>query len=124
MKSIMNLKTIGALLGGLGLGGDRFDHRCRHFRFDGDLDFELGQEAHGVFGAAIDFRMPLLTPIPFDLRHGHSLDTQCGEGFPHLVQLERLNNRGDKLHRWCFRLLWPLNTSSRTMPESSFSLSC
>src|SRR4051794_25082970 len=33
-----------------------------------DFDLELGKEAHGVFGAAVDFRVALLTPIPFDFR--------------------------------------------------------
>src|SRR3954452_9354523 len=46
--------------GGRGNGVDRFLDligRYRHF----DLDFR--QETHGIFGAAINFRMALLTPI-------------------------------------------------------------
>src|SRR5947209_3144450 len=34
--------------------------RNRHF------DLDLRQETHGVFGAAINFRVPLLAPVSFD----------------------------------------------------------
>src|SRR5579871_1194628 len=43
---------------------DRRDGR-RHLRIrDDDIEFDLGQEIHGVFAAAIDFRVPLLPPEP------------------------------------------------------------
>src|SRR5262249_49108753 len=31
------------------------------------LDFDLGQETDGVFGAAVNFRVPLLPPVTLDL---------------------------------------------------------
>src|SRR5512135_912901 len=63
-------------LTGLGFGGNRLDHRVRHFAFDGDFDFQFGQKADGVFRAAIDFRMSLLPPVAFDFRHRHALNAQ------------------------------------------------
>ena len=46
---------------------------------DGDLDLDLGQEVHGVFGAAVDFRVALLAPVALDLGHGHALHAEVGQ---------------------------------------------
>jgi hypothetical protein len=35
-------------------------------RGDRDLDLDLGQEAHRIFSAAIDFRVPLLPAVALD----------------------------------------------------------
>src|ERR1043165_8430672 len=61
-------------LAGLCLCRDRIDHGVEHLALHCHFDFELGQEAHGVFRTAIDFRMPLLPPVAFDLSHRHALD--------------------------------------------------
>ena len=39
-----------------------------------DLDLDLGQEVHGVFGAAIDLGVALLAAEPLDLGDGHARD--------------------------------------------------
>src|SRR5262249_252843 len=44
----------------------------RHF----DLDFR--DEGHGVFGAAVDFGVALLAPVPLPLRDGHSVHVDPG----------------------------------------------
>src|SRR6185437_15265624 len=86
---------------------------------------DFGQEAHGVFGAAIDFRMTLLPPVAFDFRHRHALDAQCGELLPHVVELEGFDDRRDELHPMSFRLSSaPANAmgsfaSSRSVPQCS-----
>ena len=43
---------------------------------DRDLDPQLGQEIHRVFGAAINFRVALLPAVAFDLGHGHAVDAE------------------------------------------------
>ena len=40
---------------------------------DRDFDLQLGQEAHGVFGAAVDFRVALLAAVALDLGHGQAV---------------------------------------------------
>src|SRR5262245_11636889 len=37
------------------------------------LDLDFGQETHRVFGAAVDFRVPLLPPVTLDFGYGHAL---------------------------------------------------
>src|SRR5262245_6014719 len=37
------------------------------------LDLDLRQEAHRILGATVNFRVPLLTPVSFDLGNGQSL---------------------------------------------------
>src|SRR4051812_342583 len=83
-----------------GLGGR---HDCvddfvnligRHCR----LDLDLGQEADGVFGAAINFGVALLTPVTFDLGDGHPEHPDRGQGVAHLVKLKRLDDSHDDLH--------------------------
>src|SRR5688572_11715286 len=44
-------------LAGASRRGDRFDDPWHQVRGHGDLDLQLGQETHRVFGAAIDLRM-------------------------------------------------------------------
>src|ERR1700679_2221572 len=88
-----------AHLAGFRFGGDRLDHGLRHRRFHRDLDLDLGQEAHGVFRAAVDFRVALLAAEALDLGDGHALDAKRRQRFAHLIQPERLDDRGDQLHR-------------------------
>src|SRR5690349_17330489 len=45
----------------LGRSRDSFNHAVRAIVRHHDLDLDLGQEIHGVFGAAVDFGMALLT---------------------------------------------------------------
>ena len=55
---------------------------------DGDLDLQLGQEVHGIFGAAVDFGMALLAAIAFDLGHGHAVDVERVQRLTHLFEPE------------------------------------
>ena len=41
-----------------------------------DLDLQLRQEAHGIFGAAVDFRVALLAAVAFDLGDGQALHAE------------------------------------------------
>src|SRR3984893_15441450 len=75
-------------LAGFGCAGDRSDHLFDLVGGDRDFDLQLRQKVHGVFGAAIDFRMPLLSSVAFDLGNGQPVDADAGEGVSHLLQLE------------------------------------
>src|SRR4051812_22982540 len=55
-----------------------------------DLDPQLGQEIHDIFGAAIDLGVTFLAAVALDLGDGHAVDADGGKGLAHLVQLERL----------------------------------
>src|SRR3954463_2328045 len=82
-------------LGGRGDGIDRFLDlvgRYRHF------DLDLRQEAHGIFSAAINLRVALLTPVSLDLRHGHSVHADRSQSVADLVELERLDDGHDDFH--------------------------
>src|ERR1700719_2649268 len=59
-------------LPGLGRASDRLNDSIRPLRRDRDLDADLGQETHRIFGAAIDLRVPLLAAVTLDLGDGHS----------------------------------------------------
>ena len=48
-----------------------------NFASDRHFDFELGQKAHRIFGAAIDLRVALLPAIAFDLGDGHALNAEA-----------------------------------------------
>ena len=62
------------------------------------LDLEFRQEAHGVFGAAVDFRVALLTSVTLDLGDGHSVHANRSQSVADLVELERLDDGHDDLH--------------------------
>src|SRR5882724_10686672 len=67
-------------LSGLGSRGDGVDGLVDLIRGDSDLDLDLGQEAHGIFGAAIDFRMALLPTVSLDFRHRETVNANGGQG--------------------------------------------
>src|SRR5262245_13735996 len=82
-------------LGGCGAGVDGLVDLVgcdRHF----DLDFR--QEAHRIFGAAINFGVALLTPVTLDLGHGHPVHADPGKSVADLVELERLDDGHDDFH--------------------------
>src|SRR5579862_1164691 len=64
----------------------------------GDFDFDFRQETHGVFGAAIDFGVALLTSVALHLGDGQSLNADLGERVADLVELERLDDGHDDFH--------------------------
>src|SRR3546814_7374424 len=51
-----------------------------------------------IFGAAVDFGLPLLPAEALDLGHGHAGDAEPGQRLAHLVELERFDDSQDQLH--------------------------
>src|SRR5438874_8532095 len=85
-------------LAGLGSGCDGVDGLVDLIRGDSDLDLDLGQEAHGVFGAAVDFRVTLLATITFDFRHRETVNANGGQGITDFFELEWLDDRHNNFH--------------------------
>src|ERR1700760_4364072 len=85
-------------LSGLGSGRDGVDGLVDLVRGDRDLDLDLGQEAHRVFGAAIDFRMALLPAVTFDFRHRETMNANGGQGVTDFLKLEWLDDRHNNFH--------------------------
>ena len=56
--------------------GDRLDHAVGAVVRHHDLDLDLGQEVHGVFGAAIDLGVALLAAEALDLGDGEPGDAR------------------------------------------------
>src|SRR5579862_1894355 len=77
---------------------DRLDDLLEQIVADRDLDLDLGQEAHCVFGPAIDLGLALLTPESLDLGGRHALDAERGQRLPHVVELERFDDGDNELH--------------------------
>ena len=82
----------------LAADGDGVDGLVDLVRGDRDLDLDLGQEAHGVFGAAIDFRMALLPAISLDFRHRETVNANGGQGVPDFFEFEWLDDRHNNFH--------------------------
>src|SRR5665213_1234195 len=76
-------------LAGFGGAGDGADDLVNLVGRHRHLDFHLGKKAHRILGATVDFRVPLLTPVTFDLGDGHSRNPDCGQSVADLVELER-----------------------------------
>src|SRR3954470_24108634 len=85
-------------LSGVGRRGDGVDGFVDLIGGDSDLDLDLGQEAHGIFGAAVDFRMALLSAISLDFRHRETVNANGGQGVTDFFQLEWLDNRHNNFH--------------------------
>src|SRR3954447_27070964 len=79
-------------------GRDGVDGLVDLVRGDRDLDLDLGQEAHGVFSTAIDFRMALLPAITFDFRHRETMNANGGQGITDFFQFEWLDDRHNNFH--------------------------
>src|SRR4029077_6758947 len=79
-------------------GCDRLDGLGDLVGRDRDLDFDLGQETHGVFGAAIDFRVALLPAISLDLRDRQAVNADGGQRVADFFKLERLDDRHNNFH--------------------------
>src|SRR4051812_35930029 len=85
-------------LAGLGRAGDGLDGLVDLVRGDGDLDLDLGQEAHRVFSTAIDFRMAFLPAVSLDFRHRETVNANGGQGVPDFFEFEWLNDRHNNFH--------------------------
>src|SRR5215813_8945176 len=88
----------------LGGGGDRLDDLVGLVAGNRDLDLEFRQEAHGVFGAAVDFRVALLASVAFDLGDGHPVHANRSQSVADLVELEWLDDGHDDFHGFNPRL--------------------
>src|SRR5580704_2079772 len=64
----------------------------------GNFELQLWQEDRGVFGAAIDFRVALLTAVTSHLRDGQTLYADFEERVADLVELERLDDGHNDFH--------------------------
>src|SRR5438067_8202293 len=85
-------------LAGLGSGCDGVDGLVDLIGGNSDLDLDLGQETHGIFGAAIDFRVALLAAIPLDFRHRETVNANGGQGVTDFFELEWLDDRHNNFH--------------------------
>src|ERR1700746_535818 len=85
-------------LSGLGSRRDRIDRLVDLVRGDSDLDLDLGQEAHRVFSAAVDFRVALLPAISLDFRHRQTVNANGGQGVTDFFELEWLDDRHNNFH--------------------------
>src|SRR4029077_14278539 len=91
-------------LPGLGSSGDGVDDLVGLLARNSDFDLDLRQEIHGVFGAAVDFSMTLLTPVTFDLGDGQPVHPCRSQSVTDLVELERLDDGHDDFHGFDPRL--------------------
>src|SRR3954454_14185906 len=85
-------------LAGFRGGGDGFDGLVDLVGGDRDFDLDLGQEAHRVFGAAIDFCVALLTAVSLDFRHRQPVNANGGQGIPDFFEFEWLDDRHNDFH--------------------------
>src|SRR5215218_2823195 len=85
-------------LSGFRSRGDGIDGLVDLVRGDSDLDLDLGQEAHRIFGAAIDFRVALLPAVAFDFRHRETVNADGGQGVPDFFEFEWLDDRHNNFH--------------------------
>src|ERR1700742_3512345 len=92
-------------LSGFCRGRDRVDGLVDLIGGDRDLDLDLGQEAHRVFSAAIDFRVALLPPVSLDFRHRETVNANGGQGVADLFEFEWLDDRHNNFHESYPRLV-------------------
>src|SRR5437879_7434136 len=77
---------------------DSLDRALEHLFRHHDLDLDLRQEVHDIFGAAVEFRVALLATEAFHLCHRQPCDSDFCEGLANFVELERLHHGFDFLH--------------------------
>src|SRR3954454_19435442 len=65
---------------------------------DDDIEAYLGDEVHLVLRAAVDLGVTLLPPVAVDLRDGQPVHSERLQRRLHVVELERLDDRGDESH--------------------------
>src|SRR5205085_8395456 len=87
-------------LASLGRIGDGLNGLLDLTVVDRDIEAQLGEEIHRIFGAAINLGVPLLTAISLDFRDGHPLHPDGHEGVANLFELEWFDDGGDQFHGW------------------------
>src|ERR1700751_508251 len=85
-------------LSGFGRRGDRIDGLVDLVGGYCDLDLDLGQEAHRVFSAAIDFRVAFLPAISLDFRHRQTVNANGAQGVTDFFELEWLDDPHNNFH--------------------------
>src|SRR6185312_349089 len=65
---------------------------------DQHLQADLGDEVHGVLRAPVDLAVATLPAVAAGLAHRHARDPEGLQGLLDLVQLVRLDDRGDEFH--------------------------
>src|SRR5205807_6724344 len=98
--SVADLPGVGALL-------DRLDDAVEHVVLDGRLHLHLGEEIDDVLGAAVELGVSLLAAKALHLGHRDALHADRRQGFAHLVELERLDDRRYEFHGFS-----PIRTST------------
>src|SRR5947207_4140430 len=58
----------------------------------------LFRSIDGVFAAAVDFGVTFLPAKAFHFGHGHAFNTELGQGFLDLLELERFDDRFQFFH--------------------------
>src|SRR6266705_1938363 len=64
---------------------DSLDRSLEHLLRHHDLDLDLRQEVHDIFGAAVEFRVALLATEALYLGHGQPGNPDFGEGLAAFV---------------------------------------
>src|SRR6185437_5132518 len=85
-------------LAGLGRHRDGLDGLVDLLGGDSDLDLDLGQEAHRVFGSTVDFRVAFLPPISLDFRDRETMNANGGQGIADFFEFEWLDDRHNNFH--------------------------
>src|ERR1700733_1955273 len=85
-------------LSGFCSGRDCFNGFVDLIGGDSDFNLDLGQEAHRIFSAAIDFRVALLPAISLDFRHRETVNADGGQGVTDFFELEWLDDRHNNFH--------------------------
>src|SRR5713101_8386199 len=89
--AVADLSRVGRFFYGL-------DRLIEHFVLDRGLDLYFRQEIDHVFRAAIQLGVTFLPAETLDFGDGDALNADGGQGFPHLVKLERLDDCGNEFH--------------------------
>src|SRR5262245_20499334 len=77
----------------------RLDDRLFHVVGDQDLETHLRDELDAVLGTPVQLRVAALATEALDLGDRHPVHSHSRQGFLHLVDLVRLYDRVDLLHR-------------------------
>ena len=77
----------------------------------------FGQEAHRIFGPAVNFRVALLTSVTFDFGDGHPVHPHRGECVADLVELEWLDDGHDDFHGFDLPLKPAPRQPDRALPH-------
>src|ERR1043166_3254525 len=84
---------------GLRRATDRLDGFFNHVVTENNFDLHFGKEIHDVLGATVKLRVPFLASETFGFGDGDALQSHLLQRFLHLVELERLDDRLELLHR-------------------------